>query len=86
MLCTASVLIQGKLKCFIASIKDITVLGAMGQQANTSRFTFLWQYLCVKIKASPLLEATFSEMPLLVTLFLKNELQTKPVSAPTAFP
>lgn len=86
MLCTASVLIQGKLKCSMASIKDITVLGAMGQQANTSRITFLWQYLCVKIKAFPLLEAIFSEMPLLVTLFLKDELQTETVSPPTVFP
>jgi len=40
MLCAASVLIQGKLKCFKASMKDITVLGAMRRPANTSRITF----------------------------------------------
>lgn len=37
---TASVLIQGKVKCFIASMKAITVLGAMRHQANTSWITF----------------------------------------------
>ena len=57
MLCTASVLIQGKLKRFIASMKDITVLGAMGHPANTSRITFSAAIsFCVRITALPLLE------------------------------
>lgn len=64
MLCTASALIQGKLKCFIASIKDITVLGATGHSANASRITFLLHSLCFRIKAFPLQRdwAIFSKM------------------------